>query len=147
MPNIVLVNSLTPLVLDQTVFPHHTKKGSKITAKSLNSLGDLAHTVDERFVLAYPADPPALVVPAWEETLINLDYLLAWCCPLLKTIRNAQSNNATSITRKSNESELVEVPSSQSGGAAEITLKYSSTHGSCQQIFSLGQSEAVSVVM
>ncbi|KAJ9090023.1 hypothetical protein DSO57_1006725 [Entomophthora muscae] len=147
MPNIILVNSLPPLALDQTVFPHHTKKGPKITAKPLNSLGDLAHTVGERFALAYPADLPALVVPAWEETLINLDYLLAWCRPLLKTIRNTQSKDNTSMVSKSTESEMFRMSSSQSGGAAEITLKSSSTPGSGQQIFSLGQSEAVSGAM
>ncbi|KAJ9066814.1 hypothetical protein DSO57_1005777 [Entomophthora muscae] len=96
------VNSLPPLALDQTVFPHCTKKGAKITAKPLNSLGDLAHTVDERFILAYPEDPPVLAAPAWEETLVNLDYLLAWCCPLLKIIRTAQSNDVTSRARNSN---------------------------------------------
>ncbi|KAJ9059893.1 hypothetical protein DSO57_1036761 [Entomophthora muscae] len=124
-----IVNPLPPLALDQTVFPCHTKKGPKIMAKILNFLGDLAHTVDERFVLAYPADPLALVVPAWEETLINLDYLLAWCHPLLKTIRNTQSKDDTSIVSKSTESEMIGMPSSQSGGAAEITLKPSSPPG------------------
>ncbi|KAJ9070808.1 hypothetical protein DSO57_1003670 [Entomophthora muscae] len=71
------VNSLPPLALDRTVFPHYTKKTAQSPEKLLNSLKDLAHTVDERFVLAYPADPPALIVLAWEEILVNLDYLLA----------------------------------------------------------------------
>ncbi|KAJ9054105.1 hypothetical protein DSO57_1018081 [Entomophthora muscae] len=70
---------------------HHfylrTKKSPKIPTKPLNLLGDLAHTVDKIFVLVYPADPLALIALLWEETLINLDYLLEWCCPLLKTIR------------------------------------------------------------
>ncbi|KAJ9082558.1 hypothetical protein DSO57_1003330 [Entomophthora muscae] len=123
-------------------FPCRTKKGPKVTAKPLNSLGDLAHTVDERFVLAYPADLPALVAPSWEETLINLDYLLSWCHPLLKTIRSAQSNDATSITRKSSESQMLGVASSQSGGAAEISLKPFSAPGLGQQNFSPSQSNA-----
>ena len=84
LKSVVPVNSLPPLALDQTIFPPPHQKGPKTTAKPLNSLEDLAHTVDERFVLAYPADPPALVVPACKETLINLDCLLLWCCPLLK---------------------------------------------------------------
>ncbi|KAJ9085919.1 hypothetical protein DSO57_1009496 [Entomophthora muscae] len=67
--------------------PCQPKKGPKITAKLLNSLGDLAHTVDERFVLAYPVDSLALVVPPREERQINWDYLLAQCCPPLKTIK------------------------------------------------------------
>ncbi|KAJ9075667.1 hypothetical protein DSO57_1033705 [Entomophthora muscae] len=67
------VNSLPPLALNQPVFPCCTKKGPKVLAKLLHLLGDLAHTVDERFVLAYPADPLALVALAWEETLVNLD--------------------------------------------------------------------------
>ncbi|KAJ9089100.1 hypothetical protein DSO57_1016369 [Entomophthora muscae] len=81
------VNSLPPLALNCTIFPCRTKKSPKIPAKPLNSLGDLEHTVDERFLLAYPTDLLALAAP-WEEMLINLDYLLAWCLPLLKTIRN-----------------------------------------------------------
>ncbi|KAJ9070569.1 hypothetical protein DSO57_1006619 [Entomophthora muscae] len=71
------VNSLPHLALDCSIFPRRTKKGSKTPAKPLNSLNDLAHMVDERFVLAYPAEPLPLVVPSWEETLVNLDYLLA----------------------------------------------------------------------
>ncbi|KAJ9083933.1 hypothetical protein DSO57_1029493 [Entomophthora muscae] len=58
------VNSLPPLALDRTVFPCCTKKTAQSPAKPLNSLNDLAHTVDEKFVLAYPAGPPALVAPA-----------------------------------------------------------------------------------
>ncbi|KAJ9087854.1 hypothetical protein DSO57_1028935 [Entomophthora muscae] len=65
----IVVNSLPPLALDCTIFPRRTKKGPKISAKPLNYLGDLAHTVDERFVLAYPTDPLPLVAPPWEETL------------------------------------------------------------------------------
>ncbi|KAJ9072991.1 hypothetical protein DSO57_1021352 [Entomophthora muscae] len=47
-------------------------KGSKTPAKPLNSLNDLAHTVDEMFVLAYPAEPLPLVAPSWEETLLGI---------------------------------------------------------------------------
>lgn len=75
--NFVAVNLLPPLALDHTIFPRRTRKGPKISAKLLNSLGDLAHTVDERFVLAYPADTLPLVAPPWEKMLVNLDYLLA----------------------------------------------------------------------
>ncbi|KAJ9079964.1 hypothetical protein DSO57_1030100 [Entomophthora muscae] len=89
------VNSLPPLALDCSIFPRCTKKGSKMPAKPLNFLNNLAHTVDERFVLAYPAEPLPLVAPSWEETLVNLDYLLAWYHPLLKTIRADQSEATT----------------------------------------------------
>ncbi|KAJ9071983.1 Chromobox protein 1 [Entomophthora muscae] len=58
------VNPLSPLALDQKNFPATPIKGPKITAKPLKSQGNLAHTVDKRFVLAYPADLPALVVPS-----------------------------------------------------------------------------------
>ncbi|KAJ9068553.1 hypothetical protein DSO57_1027475, partial [Entomophthora muscae] len=34
--------------------PRRTKKSPQKPAKPLNSLEDLAHTVDERFVVAYP---------------------------------------------------------------------------------------------
>ncbi|KAJ9066852.1 hypothetical protein DSO57_1005518 [Entomophthora muscae] len=113
--------------------------------KPLNSLKNLAHTVDKRFVLAYPTEPLALVAPAQEETLVNLGYLLAWYCPLLKTIRNAQSNGATSMTRKLNEPELVELAFSQSGGSAEISLKPSSAPGLDHQNFSSSQLDASQV--
>ncbi|KAJ9087315.1 hypothetical protein DSO57_1034466, partial [Entomophthora muscae] len=141
------VNSLPPLALDQTIFPPHTKKGLKVTAKLLNSLRDLAHTVDERFVLAYPVDFLALAAPPWEETLINLDYLLAWFCPLLKTIKNAQSGEATSMSRESNKSEMLGLLPSQSGGGAEIELESSSTPGHAQQNFSPSQPDEPLEVM
>ncbi|KAJ9075875.1 hypothetical protein DSO57_1031537 [Entomophthora muscae] len=67
------VNSLSPLALNRAIFPHCTKKGSKTPAKPLHSLNDLAHMVDERFVLVYPVGPLPLVAPSWEETLVNLD--------------------------------------------------------------------------
>ncbi|KAJ9060669.1 hypothetical protein DSO57_1028443 [Entomophthora muscae] len=49
------VKSLPPLALDRTIFPRHTKKLAQKPAKPLNSLEDLAYTIDERFVLAYPS--------------------------------------------------------------------------------------------
>ncbi|KAJ9057888.1 hypothetical protein DSO57_1018066 [Entomophthora muscae] len=55
---------IASLALDKTVFPCCTKKTAQSPAKPLNSLNDLAHTVDERFLLAYPAGPPALVALA-----------------------------------------------------------------------------------
>ncbi|KAJ9051602.1 hypothetical protein DSO57_1003155 [Entomophthora muscae] len=66
---VLLCKFTAPLALDHTIFPCRTKKGPKMPAKSLHSLEDLAHTVDERFVLAYPADSLPLVAPSWEETL------------------------------------------------------------------------------
>ncbi|KAJ9088925.1 hypothetical protein DSO57_1018035 [Entomophthora muscae] len=76
------LKSLPPLALDRTIFLRHTKKLAQKPAKPLNSLEDLAHTIDERFVLAYPSqeviDGALDSVPTWEEYLINLDYLLAW---------------------------------------------------------------------
>ncbi|KAJ9071149.1 hypothetical protein DSO57_1000154 [Entomophthora muscae] len=89
------VNSLPPLALDRSIFPRRTKKGPKTPSKPLHLLNDLDHTVDERFVLAYPVESLPLVAPSWEETLVNLDYLLAWCRPFLKTIRATQSGVAT----------------------------------------------------
>ncbi|KAJ9074920.1 hypothetical protein DSO57_1001393 [Entomophthora muscae] len=69
-PTITQNCKFTPLLtLDHAIFPHCTKKGPKMPAKPLHSLKDLAHTVDERFVLAYPADPLPLVALSWEETL------------------------------------------------------------------------------
>ncbi|KAJ9077697.1 hypothetical protein DSO57_1014159 [Entomophthora muscae] len=120
------VNSLPPLALDHTIFPCHTKKGSKTPAKPLHSLNDLAHTVDERFVLAYPAEPLPLVAPSWKETLVNLDYLLAWYCPLLKTIRAGQSEVTTSTLSNPSEFQMTSASSSQSDLTAEIGMKPSS---------------------
>ncbi|KAJ9059195.1 hypothetical protein DSO57_1005116 [Entomophthora muscae] len=137
----------TTEALDQTIPPRCTKKGLKVTAKPLNSLGDLAHTVDERFVLAYPVDFLTLAAPPWEETLINLDYLLAWFCPLLKTISNAQSGDATLMSRESNKSEMLGLLPSQSGGGAEIELESTSTPGHAQQNFSPSQPDEPLEVM
>ncbi|KAJ9064835.1 hypothetical protein DSO57_1026133 [Entomophthora muscae] len=104
-----------------------------------SSSGDLAHTVDEIFVLAYPVDPLPLVAPPWEETLFNLDYLLAWCCPLLKTIRSNQSGDATLTLKSPSEFQMPGVPSGQSDGTAEINGKLSSPPGPDQQTFSTSQ--------
>ncbi|KAJ9075896.1 hypothetical protein DSO57_1031307 [Entomophthora muscae] len=133
------VNSLPPLALDCAIFPYCTKKGPKTPAKLLHSLKDLAHTVDERFVLAYPADPLPLVAPSWEETLVNLDYLLAWCYPLLKTIRASQSEVATLTLNNSSEFQMSSTSSSQSDLTTEIRMKPSSLFGSIQQSFSFSQ--------
>ncbi|KAJ9049149.1 hypothetical protein DSO57_1027602 [Entomophthora muscae] len=86
-----------------------------------------------------PKDFPALAALPWEETLIILDYLLAWFCPLLKTIRNAQSRDATLMSSKSNEPRMPGLLPSQSGGAAEIKLESSSISGHDQQNFSPSQ--------
>ncbi|KAJ9057466.1 hypothetical protein DSO57_1022414 [Entomophthora muscae] len=54
---------LPPLALNRTVFPRHTKKSPQKPAKPLISLEDLAHTVDERFVVAYPVESPPSSAP------------------------------------------------------------------------------------
>ncbi|KAJ9071305.1 hypothetical protein DSO57_1038232 [Entomophthora muscae] len=51
----LVVNSLPPLALDRTIFPRRTKKSAQKPVKPLNSLEDLAHTIDERFVMTYPS--------------------------------------------------------------------------------------------
>ncbi|KAJ9055857.1 hypothetical protein DSO57_1001379 [Entomophthora muscae] len=68
-----------PLALDQDVFPRPSKKVARVQAKPLQNLEDLAHTVDERFVLDFLAEVPISPLespPTAEETLIQLD-----CCP------------------------------------------------------------------
>ncbi|KAJ9058175.1 hypothetical protein DSO57_1015016 [Entomophthora muscae] len=127
--------------------PHCTRKSPKIPAKLLDSLEDLAHTVDKRFVLAYPMDPLALVAPSWEEMLINLDYLLAWCHPLLKTSRNNQSRDVTSMLKKPDDFQMPGIPSSQSGSTTEIKMKLSSLPGPDQQKFSTSQLDSSHKVM
>ncbi|KAJ9073372.1 hypothetical protein DSO57_1017252 [Entomophthora muscae] len=87
---------------------------------------EAAHTVDERFVLAYPAEPLPLVAPSWEETLVNLDYLLAWYCSLQKTIRAGQSEAATLALSNTSEFQITSASSSQSDLTAEIGIKPSS---------------------
>ncbi|KAJ9059980.1 hypothetical protein DSO57_1035801 [Entomophthora muscae] len=106
------VNPLPPLALDKNVFPHCTRKSAHSPAKPLNLLKDLAHTVDERFLLAYPVNSPASTVPSLEETLVNLDYLLAWCQPLLKAIRSSQLGVATLTSKSSSEFQVFENSSS-----------------------------------
>ncbi|KAJ9085124.1 hypothetical protein DSO57_1016955 [Entomophthora muscae] len=102
----VTVKSLPPLALDRTIFPHRTEKSAQKLAKPLNSLKDLAYTIDERFVLAYPSqvvNNGALdSVPTWEESLINLDYLLTWAQPHLKLIKSKQPGCATAKPSNSN---------------------------------------------
>ncbi|KAJ9079050.1 hypothetical protein DSO57_1039550 [Entomophthora muscae] len=49
------VKSLPPLALDRSIFLRCTKKSPQKPAKPLNYLEDLAHKVEERFVLAYPS--------------------------------------------------------------------------------------------
>ncbi|KAJ9060405.1 hypothetical protein DSO57_1031234 [Entomophthora muscae] len=97
--------SLPPLALDRTIFPQCTKKSAPKPAKPLNSLEDLAHTLDEIFVLAYPSQAANVDVgnsfPTWEESLINLDYFSAWACPHLKLIRSNQPGRALVKSTKS----------------------------------------------
>ncbi|KAJ9076534.1 hypothetical protein DSO57_1025231 [Entomophthora muscae] len=62
-----------PLALDQDIFPRSSKKVARVQAKPLQNLDDLAHTVDERFVLAFPAEvliSPLESPPTVEDTLI-----------------------------------------------------------------------------
>ncbi|KAJ9076516.1 hypothetical protein DSO57_1025493 [Entomophthora muscae] len=95
----VQVDNLTFQALDRTIFLHRSKKSTQKLAKPLNSLKDLAYTIDEIFVLAYPSQVVNTnvmnSVPTWEESLINLDYLLAWACPHLKLIKSKHSGCAT----------------------------------------------------
>ncbi|KAJ9088487.1 hypothetical protein DSO57_1022598 [Entomophthora muscae] len=84
-----------PLALDQDVFPRPSKKVACIQAKPLQNLEYLAHTVDERFVLDFLAEVPISPLespPTAEETLIQLDCLLSWCCPVLKQLADQQKN-------------------------------------------------------
>ncbi|KAJ9058853.1 hypothetical protein DSO57_1008070 [Entomophthora muscae] len=152
MPNVVRyvmgsVNSLPPLALDRSIFPCCTKKGPKTPAKPLHLLNDLAHTVDERFVLAYSVESLPLVAPSWEETLVNLDYLLAWCCPFLKTIRATQSGVATSTLDNPVDPQMSGISSSQSDLILEIGVKLSSPPESIQQSFVPSQSGSPPTVM
>ncbi|KAJ9073726.1 hypothetical protein DSO57_1013149 [Entomophthora muscae] len=84
-----------PLALDQDVFPRPSKKVAQVQAKPLQNLEDLDHTVDERFVLAFLAKVPISPLespPTAEETLIHLDCLLSWCCPVLKQLADQREN-------------------------------------------------------
>ncbi|KAJ9058391.1 hypothetical protein DSO57_1012631 [Entomophthora muscae] len=78
-----------PLALDWDVFPRLLKKVACVQAKLLQNLENLAHTVNERFVLAFLAEVPIFPLespPTAEETLIQLDCLLSWCCPVLRQL-------------------------------------------------------------
>ncbi|KAJ9048204.1 hypothetical protein DSO57_1037371 [Entomophthora muscae] len=117
--------SLHPLALDRTIFPRCSKKSSQKPAKPLNSLEDLAHTIDERFVLAYPSQVVNTnvmnLVLTWEESLINLDYLLAWARPHLKLIKLNHSGCATVNSLNANPSGLNgELPHSSDPSQSEF---------------------------
>ncbi|KAJ9076732.1 hypothetical protein DSO57_1023377 [Entomophthora muscae] len=84
-----------PLALDWDVFPRPLKKVAHVQAKPLQNLEDLAHIVDERFVLAFPTKVPIFPLespPTVDETLIQLDCLLSWCCPVLRQLVDQQKN-------------------------------------------------------
>ncbi|KAJ9089360.1 hypothetical protein DSO57_1013733 [Entomophthora muscae] len=71
------------------------KKVARVQAKPLQNLEDLAHTVDERFVLAFLAKVPISPLespPTAEETLIQLYCLLSWCCLVLKQLADQRKN-------------------------------------------------------
>ncbi|KAJ9079530.1 hypothetical protein DSO57_1034614 [Entomophthora muscae] len=80
------------------------------TAKPLNLLNYLAHTIDKRFFLSYLYQVTSfgslISVPTWEESLINLDYVLALFCPHLKQLQDNQSGCASSKSTKSNLAEV-----------------------------------------
>ncbi|KAJ9076928.1 hypothetical protein DSO57_1021651 [Entomophthora muscae] len=83
------------LALDWDVFPRSSKKVACVQAKPLQNLEDLAHTVDKHFVLAFPTEDPISPLespPTEEETLIQLDCLLSWCCLVLKQLAKQQKN-------------------------------------------------------
>ncbi|KAJ9087645.1 hypothetical protein DSO57_1031095 [Entomophthora muscae] len=84
-----------PLALNQDVFLRPSKKVTCVQAKPLQNLEDLAHTVDEHFVLAFLAEVPILPLESpstAEEMLIQLDCLLSWCCPVLRHLADQQEN-------------------------------------------------------
>ncbi|KAJ9053035.1 hypothetical protein DSO57_1028132 [Entomophthora muscae] len=81
------------------------KKVARVQAKPLQNLEDLAHTVDELFVLAFLAEVPISPLdspPTAEETLIQLDCLLSWCCPVLKQLAGQQKNEGCMNPEKHN---------------------------------------------
>ncbi|KAJ9089166.1 hypothetical protein DSO57_1015675 [Entomophthora muscae] len=130
-----LKHSLQLVALDRTIFPRCSKKSVQKTAKPLNYLEDLAHTIDEIFVLTYPSQVINTNVmssfPTWEESLINLDYLLAWAHPHLKLIKLNHSGCATANSLNANPSGLNGELSrssdpSQSEFKSEIGVKSSS---------------------
>ncbi|KAJ9058654.1 hypothetical protein DSO57_1010223 [Entomophthora muscae] len=101
---------IPPLALDRTIFPRRSKKSVQKPAKPINSLEDLAHTINERFVLTYPSQVINTNVmnsaPTWEKSLINLDYLLAWAHPHLKLIKLNHSGCTTANSLNANPSGL-----------------------------------------
>ncbi|KAJ9084764.1 hypothetical protein DSO57_1020841 [Entomophthora muscae] len=81
------------------------KKVACVQEKPLQNLEDLAHTVDERFVLAFLAEVPISPLespPIAEETLIQLDCLLSWCCPVLKQLAGQRKNAGRMNSEKPN---------------------------------------------
>ena len=52
-----------PLALDRVLHPRKTKKNPQGPAKPLTRLADLAHTVDERYVLAFAPTTPLSIPP------------------------------------------------------------------------------------
>ncbi|KAJ9055666.1 hypothetical protein DSO57_1001644 [Entomophthora muscae] len=96
-PAVVVKFCGQPLALDQDVFPRPSKKVARMQAKPFQNLEDLAHTVDERFVLAFLAEVPISPLESpltAEETLIQLDCLLSWCQLVLKQLAGQQKNAA-----------------------------------------------------
>ncbi|KAJ9086687.1 hypothetical protein DSO57_1001478 [Entomophthora muscae] len=93
------------LALDWDVFSRPLKKVARVQANPLQNLEDLAHTVDESFVLAFMAEVPISPLespPTAEETLIQLDCLLSWCWPVLKQLAGQQKNAACMNPEKPN---------------------------------------------
>ena len=81
-----------PLALDRTLYPRPSKRFPGPQPKPLLNLPDLAHTIDERFVTAYPhilppLPIPPLTCPSIEETLILLACLLPQLWELCAQIR------------------------------------------------------------
>ncbi|KAJ9059021.1 hypothetical protein DSO57_1006795 [Entomophthora muscae] len=84
-----------PLALNWDLFPRPSKKVARVQAKPLQNPENLAHTVDERFVLAFMAKVPILPLESpstAEETPIQLYCLLSWCCPVLRQLADQQEN-------------------------------------------------------
>lgn len=87
-------------------------------------------------------------VPTWEESLINLDYFLAWTCLHLKLIKSKQSGHATAKSSNPNLNGLNDalnhsIEISQSEGKLKISENYSNLLNSSLQIFSSGQSNTI----
>ena len=70
---IAVKTQASSLALDRAKFPRRTRKSKKLPAKPLQKIEDLAHTVDERFVLTFPpAAPQAPQVKVGEISIGNL---------------------------------------------------------------------------